>query len=465
MSAPKLLVANRGEIACRVIRAARAVGVRSVAVYSDADAELAHVEMADEAFSIGPPRPAESYLNQDKLFDVARRSGATLVHPGYGFLSESAAFAAECARQGLTFVGPSSEVIRAMGDKESARRAAAEAGVPVLPGTDKLPQQSQNLAVEAQRVGFPLLVKAAAGGGGIGMRVVDAPAALDAAVQSTRTLAQKAFGDSSVYLERLISRARHVEIQVFGFGNGKAVHLFERDCSLQRRHQKVIEEARAPRLDADVAARIADAAVRLSEVSRYAGAGTVEFLVDADGQAFYFLEMNTRIQVEHPATEMITGVDLVAAQIRLALGDGSLRFELDPDRLHARGHAIEARVYAENPARNFMPSPGPLRRLALPAGEGIRVECGFRPGNAITPFYDPMLMKVIAHGDTRPDAVQRLDAALASLCIEGVSHNVSYLRACLREPDFVEARVHTALLGQRHADLVAASAQLGGSAP
>jgi len=463
MSAPKLLVANRGEIACRVIRAARTVGVPTVAVFSEADAELAHVEMADDAFDIGPPRPAESYLNQEKLFDVARRSGATLVHPGYGFLSENASFAAECERHGLTFVGPSAEVIRAMGDKERARRTAAEAGVPVLPGTDKLPEQSPTLHSEAQRIGFPLLVKAAAGGGGIGMRVVEAPEALDTAVQTTRTLAQKAFGDGSIYLERQVSRARHVEIQVFGFGNGEAVHLFERDCSLQRRHQKVIEEARAPQLDPEVASRIASAAVRLCEVSRYAGAGTVEFLVDAHSQAFYFLEMNTRIQVEHPVTEMITGVDLVAAQIRFALGDRSVLHQLSPGQIRAHGHAVEARVYAENPARNFIPSPGPLRMLELPAGEGIRVECGYRQGNTVTPFYDPMLMKVIAHGDTREIAVHRLDSALASLRIEGVAHNANYLRACLRDDDFVAGRVHTGLLGNRHTDLVAASQQPVGS--
>jgi acetyl/propionyl-CoA carboxylase alpha subunit len=465
MSAPKLLVANRGEIACRVIRAAQKVGVPTVAVYSEADAELPHVSMADEAFPIGPPRPAESYLNREKLFDVARRSGASLVHPGYGFLSENASFAAECGQHGLTFVGPSPEVITAMGDKERARRTAHEAGVPVLPGTDKLPEDASTLISEAQRVGFPLLVKAAAGGGGIGMRVVDAPEALVPAVQSTRTLAQKAFGDGAVYLERFVPHARHVEIQVFGFGDGEAVHLFERDCSLQRRHQKVIEEARAPQLSPDVAARIADAAVRLCQVSRYAGAGTVEFLVDAHTHDFYFLEMNTRIQVEHPVTEMITGMDLVAAQIRFALGDGSLRADLGPGRYRARGHAVEARVYAENPARNFIPSPGVLRTLEFPSGEGIRLECGFRQGNKVTSYYDPMLMKVIAHADTREAALQRLDSALASLRIDGLAHNVSYLRACLRDSEFVDGNVHTGLLGQRHANLVGTAQNLAGGLP
>ncbi len=464
MPVPKLLVANRAEIACRIIRAAKSLGLRTVAVYSEVDAELPHVAMADEAYPIGPARPAESYLDRAKLFDVARRAGANLIHPGYGFLSENASFAADCAQAGLVFVGPPPEVITAMGDKERARRTAAQAGVPVLPGTDKLADDASAVAAAAQRVGFPLLVKASAGGGGIGMRLVDRPEALEAAVQSTRSLAQKAFGDGSIYLERLVTRARHVEIQVFGFGNGEAVHLFERDCSLQRRHQKVIEEARAPGLRSEVAARIADAAVQLCVASRYAGAGTVEFLVDAETQDFYFLEMNTRIQVEHPVTEMITGLDLVAAQIRFALGDGALQSELSPSRIVAAGHAIEARVYAENPAKNFMPSPGPLRTLELPAAAGVRVECGFRHGNSVTPFYDPMLMKVIAHGDSREHAAWRLDAALQALRIEGVAHNVSYLRACLRHPEFVAGSVHTGLLGQRHAELVAAAQHLAGSA-
>jgi len=460
----KVLVANRGEIACRIIRAAQSIGLRTVAVHSEADAELPHVTLADEAYLIGPPRPAESYLDRAKLFDVARRSGASLVHPGYGFLSENASFAADCARAGLMFVGPSPEVISAMGDKERARRTAVQAGLPVLPGTDKLPDDATAVASAAQRVGFPLLVKASAGGGGIGMRLVDRPEALEAAVQSTRSLAQKAFGDGSIYLERLVTRARHVEIQVFGFGNGDAVHLFERDCSLQRRHQKVIEEARAPGLPPQVAERIAEEAVRLCAASRYAGAGTVEFLVDAETDDFYFLEMNTRIQVEHPVTEMITGADLVAAQIRFTLGDSTLAHELSPSRRVSEGHAIEARVYAENPAKNFMPSPGTLRTLALPTADGVRVECGFRQGNSVTPFYDPMLMKVIAHGASRQQATQRLDAALQTLRIEGVTHNVDYLRACLQHPEFVAGRVHTGLLGQRHAELVAAASQLPGGA-
>jgi acetyl/propionyl-CoA carboxylase alpha subunit len=464
-SSNKLLVVNRGEIACRVLRAAKSLGLPTVAVYSEADTDLPHVALADEAYPIGPARAAESYLQRARLLEVARQSGARLVHPGYGFLSENAEFAADCARAGLVFVGPAPEVITAMGDKEQARRTAAAAGVPVLPGSDKLADDPAEIARIAQNVGFPLLVKASAGGGGIGMRQVDAPDALVAAVQATSSMALKAFGDGAVYLERMVPRARHVEVQVFGFGDGKAVHLFERDCSLQRRHQKVIEEARAPALQADVAERMAAAAVRLCAASRYAGAGTVEFLLDADTQAFYFLEMNTRIQVEHPVTEMLTGIDLVAAQLRLALGDATLRRELTQQAITAQGHAIEARVYAENPARNFLPSPGPLRTLELPGGEGVRVECGYRQGNAITPFYDPMLMKVIAHGGNRAEAIERLDAALARLRVEGIVHNVPYLRACLRHPEFVRGAVYTGLLARHHAELVASAQALTENAP
>lgn len=459
MSAHKLLVANRCEIACRIIRAAKSLGIPTVAVYSEADAELPHVEMANEAFAIGPSRPAQSYLDSERIFEVARKSGATLVHPGYGFLSENASFAAACAREGLSFIGPTPAMITAMGDKENARRAATQAGVPVLPGTDKLADDPQAIAAAAQHVGFPLLVKACAGGGGIGMRLVEGPDAIEAAVKSTQSLALKAFGDGSVYLERMVTQARHIEIQVFGFGNGEAVHLFERDCSLQRRHQKVIEESCAPGMRPEVTAAMAEAALRLCRTNQYSGAGTVEFLVDAESQEFYFLEMNTRIQVEHPVTEMVTGVDLVAAQIRHALGDAQLADELSPSRMRLSGHAIEARVYAENPAKNFLPSPGCLSLLELPQLDGVRVECGFRQGNTVSSFYDPMLMKVIAHGDTRESATSKLDKALGSLRIEGVANNVSYLRACLRHPDFIAGKVYTGFLGHRHSELIASAAQ------
>ncbi|MDF2464297.1 MAG: acetyl-CoA carboxylase biotin carboxylase subunit [Ramlibacter sp.] len=450
-----LLVANRGEIACRVIRAAKKLSLRTVAVYSEADSELPHVALADEAVLIGPARAAESYLRPDILLAVARQTGAGLVHPGYGFLSENAGFALACEEAGLKFVGPSAKVIRLMGDKDQARQAAAKAGVPVLPGTGKLdPADEQAIVAAGAATGFPLLVKAAAGGGGIGMRTVRAPADLVAAVQATSGMAGKAFGDGSVYLERLVERARHVEIQIFGFGDGTAVHLFERDCSLQRRHQKVVEEARAPDIDGSVREKIAQAAVALACACNYAGAGTVEFLFDTMKQEFFFLEMNTRIQVEHPVTEMITGIDLVGAQLRLAMGD-QLHAELAQDRIRANGHSVEVRVYAENPMKNFMPSPGPLTEFSVPESEGIRVETGYRAGNKVTPFYDPMIMKVIAHGESRLHAIERLQEALAGARITGIMHNVPYLRSILAHQGFRDAELHTGFLAQAHSEICA----------
>ncbi len=458
MPAPTVLVANRGEIACRVIRAAKKLSLRTVAVYSEADSELPHVALADEAVLLGPARAAESYLRPEKLLEVARQTGARLVHPGYGFLSENAGFAQACEEAGLKFVGPSAKVIRLMGDKDQARQAAARAGVPVLPGTEKLDPANERAVLEAgAATGFPLLVKAAAGGGGIGMRTVKAADELVAAVRATSGMALKAFGDGSVYLERLVERARHVEIQVFGFGDGTAVHLFERDCSLQRRHQKVVEEARAPQIDDVVREQIAAAAVALACACNYEGAGTVEFLFDTERRAFYFLEMNTRIQVEHPVTEMITGVDLVGAQLRLALGE-RLNDELAQPRISAQGHSVQARVYAENPAKNFMPSPGLLTQFQLPQIEGIRIETGYREGNKVTPFYDPMVMKVISLGADRLQAIDKLREALAGVRIAGIAHNVPYLLAILAHPGFRAGDLHTGFLPQAHAALVADSA-------
>jgi 3-methylcrotonyl-CoA carboxylase alpha subunit len=456
-----LLVANRGEIACRVIRAAKKLSLRTVAVYSEADAELPHVTLADEAILLGPARASDSYLQSEKLLNAARQTGASLLHPGYGFLSENAAFAGACETAGIRFVGPTADVIRMMGDKDEARQAAARAGVPILPGTGKLDvADAAAIATAGQRTGFPLLVKAAAGGGGIGMRTVANAEDLAAAVQATSGMALKAFGDGSVYLERYVQRARHVEIQLFGFGDGTAVHLFERDCSLQRRHQKVVEEARAPAIADEVRQKIAAAAVALACACRYRGAGTIEFLYDTDSQAFYFLEMNTRIQVEHPVTEMITGVDLVGAQLRLAMGE-RLQQELAQSRIAARGHAVEARVYAENPAKNFMPSPGLLTEFRLPQGEGIRVDTGYREGNKVTPFYDPMIMKVVAHGATREQAIDRLHGALAELHIVGITHNTRYLQAVLQHPAFRAAELYTGLLGAAHTELLSSMQMVG----
>lgn len=449
----KLIIANRGEIACRVIRAAKALGLRTVAVYSEADAGAPHVEAADEAVAIGPAAAAQSYLRQDVLIEAAQRTGATLLHPGYGFLAENSGFAQRCADAGLRFVGPSPKVIRAMGDKDQARRIAIDAGVPVSPGTGRLDGNDDAIRAQAETVGYPLLVKAAAGGGGIGMRQVDALEGLLDAVASTRSLAQRSFGDGGVYLEHFIRCARHIEVQVFGFGDGRAVHLMERDCSVQRRHQKVIEEAMSPALDATTRQGIVEVAVKLAQACRYEGAGTVEFLYDQDSGRYYFLEMNTRIQVEHPVTEMVTGVDLVMAQIRQAMGEDLAR-EMRQDDISPSGWAVEARLYAERPARNFIPSPGPLNVLRMPEGPGLRIDTGYRQGMKVTPHYDPMLMKVIAHGDNRAEAIARLDAALGRLVVEGIETNRDFLRKVLVHPHFAAGRVHTTWLGDNMPALI-----------
>jgi 3-methylcrotonyl-CoA carboxylase alpha subunit len=448
-----LLVANRGEIACRIIRAAQALGVPTVAVYSDADEAAPHVAMADEKRRLGPARAQDSYLNQDAVFLVARDTESTLIHPGYGFLAENSGFAARCGHEGIVFVGPSPETIAAMGDKERARSLAIAAGVPVLPGTGRLPEDAALIAKAAEAIGFPLLVKAAAGGGGIGMRLVANAAALQAAVTATVGLAQRAFGNGAVYLERYVSRARHVEVQVFGFGDGEAVHLFDRDCSIQRRHQKVIEEALAPGLDKATRNEMCRVAVELARSCRYDGAGTVEFLYDEETNAFYFLEMNTRIQVEHGVTELVTGIDLVGAQIEHAMGR-NLATALTQNAIRCSGHAVEARIYAEDPARRFMPCPGTITRLNLPQITGIRIDTGLRSGLVVTPFYDPMVMKVMAHGDSRIEAIDRLDDALGRLEVEGITTNVNMLRAVLAHPNFRAGDLSTDFLVKFEKDLL-----------
>lgn len=454
----KLLVANRGEIACRIIRAARSLDLATVAVYSDADEAAPHVAMADEAHRLGPGRAQESYLNQGAVISVARSSGATLIHPGYGFLAENAGFASRCAAEGIVFVGPKPETIAAMGDKQRARDLALSAGVPVLPGSDRLPEDADAIAAAGERVGFPLLVKAAAGGGGIGMRQVEDAAGLPEAVVATSSLARRAFGDGSVYLERFVRRARHVEVQVFGFGDGRAVHLFERDCSIQRRHQKVIEEAPAPGLDEATRCEMARVSVELAKSCRYDGAGTIEFLYDDESGAFYFLEMNTRIQVEHPVTEMVTGVDLVASQIRHARGE-DLSSELAQNAMACRGHAIEARIYAEDPTRRYLPSPGRIAELRLPEGPGLRVDAGYAAGSVVTPFYDPMLMKIIAHAPSREEALVKLDQALSDLVLTGITTNARFLRAVFAHPEFRAGRVATNFLTVFQDDLNGGSAR------
>ncbi|MDP2737979.1 MAG: biotin carboxylase N-terminal domain-containing protein [Pseudorhodobacter sp.] len=454
----KILVANRGEIALRVFRSARELGIATVAVYSEADAGSAHVAEADEALAIGPSAARDSYLDMAKVLNAARRSGADSIHPGYGFLSENADFAARVGAAGLTWVGPTPDSIRAMGDKQRARALAEAAGVPIVPGSGRiLPGETQGVEAAGAKVGYPLLVKAAAGGGGIGMRRVDDPAKLLETVAATQSMAGKAFGDGSVFLERFVPKARHIEIQVFGFGEAGAVHLYERDCSLQRRFQKVIEESPAPGLPESVRTRMTAAAVALCRHTSYRGGGTVEFIVDAESFEFFFLEMNTRIQVEHPVTEMVTGQDLVALQLRFAAGK---LHSLPQAEICSHGHAIECRLYAENPAKQFMPSPGKLSVFSLPCRTpGLRVDSGYRQGDTVTPFYDPMIAKLIAHGATRDEARIKAAQALRQLAVEGLHTNRSFLIACLENDRFTAGDVYTGFIDEHRAALVASAAE------
>jgi acetyl/propionyl-CoA carboxylase alpha subunit len=439
----KVLIANRGEIACRVIRSCRALGLKTVAVHSEADAGGLHVGEADEAQPIGPAPAKQSYLVIDRILGAAKAAGADAVHPGYGFLAENSDFAKAVAAACMTWIGPTPDSIDDMGDKERARLLARAASVPILPGSARFaPGDLAGLDEAAAGVGFPLLVKASAGGGGIGMRRVDKADELLKTVEATQALAEKSFGDGAIYLERLVPKARHVEIQVFGFGDGHAVHMHERDCSVQRRFQKIIEETPSPGLTAATRAAMAHAAVALVKQERYRGAGTIEFIVDAESGAFYFLEMNTRIQVEHPVTEMTTGLDLVGLQIRLARGD-DLSF-LTQASIRPQGHSIECRLYAENPAMNFLPSPGPLKRFQLPkAAEGIRIDTGVREGDQITFHYDPMIAKLVSHGSDRNEAIARMLAALDEVRVEGVTTNAAFLRRAIDHPAFRAGDTHT----------------------
>ncbi len=448
----KILVANRGEIARRIFRSCRQRGLATVAVYSEADAGAAHVAEADEAVLLGPAAARESYLKGEAIIAAALRCGADALHPGYGFLAENADFAAAVIAAGLTWIGPAPQTIRAMGDKQRAREIAQAAGVPVVPGSARFDSTAEGWQQAADAVGYPLLVKAAAGGGGIGMRRVDAAEGLAAVVAATRSMAARAFGDGTIYFERFVPTARHVEVQVFGFGDDRAVHLFERDCSLQRRFQKVIEESPAPGLPAAVRHAMADAAVRLCAATRYAGAGTVEFIFDVEKETFFFLEMNTRIQVEHPVTEMVTGRDLVGLQLDLAAGTLA---PFGQESVATSGHAIECRLYAEDPARNFLPSPGTLSTYAEPpVAPGLRVDSAYREGDAITPFYDPMIAKLVVHGETRDAARLRAIEALKAFMVDGPTTNKAFLIACLEDPEFAAGRVDTGFIERRRATLV-----------
>ena len=451
----KILVANRGEIARRVFRSARSLGISTVAIYSEADANSAHVSDADEAYLVGPAPARDSYLNVPRILDVARESGADAIHPGYGFLSENADFAEKIIFAGLTWIGSSPDTIRRMGDKARARAIAEAAGVPIVPGSRRFAEgQHEGVTDVASQVGYPLLVKAAAGGGGIGMRRVDRPEQLVDTVAATQSMAAKSFGDGSIFLERFVPKARHIEIQVFGFGDGSAIHLHERDCSLQRRFQKVIEESPAPGLPAKVRLQMAETAVALCAHTRYSGAGTVEFIVDADTFEFFFLEMNTRIQVEHPVTEMVTGLDLVSMQIEFARG--TLK-KPDQSSVTSTGHAIECRLYAENPAKMFMPSPGPLIVFQPPVEDKhLRFDSGYREGDVMTPFYDPMIGKLIVWGKDREEARLGAAAALRDFAIEGLRTNRDFLIACLEDEAFGAGEVYTGFIDTRQKMLLAA---------
>jgi acetyl-CoA carboxylase biotin carboxylase subunit len=437
----RVLVANRGEIALRVMRACRAMGIGTVAVYSDADAEAPHVAAADRALRIGPAPARESYLNIPALIEAALRTKADAVHPGYGFLSENAAFARACEEAGITFVGPPSGVIGRMGSKPSARETMRAAGVPVVPGATAQSQAAHDLERAANDVGYPLLLKAAAGGGGKGMRAVRSSADLAEAIGGARREAERAFGDGTLYVERLLEHARHVEVQILADAHGSAVHLFERDCSLQRRHQKVIEESPAPTLAPGVRDRLTRAAVDAARAVGYVNAGTVEFLLHGVGESaeFYFLEMNTRLQVEHPVTEAITGLDLVQAQLLVAGGE---RLPFRQDDIRTRGHAIECRVYAEDPSR-LLPQSGRLLRYREPALAGIRIDSGVREGQTITAHYDPMLAKLIAHAPTRGEAIDAAAGALRALEILGIHHNIPFLIELLGRPEVRTANADT----------------------
>jgi 3-methylcrotonyl-CoA carboxylase alpha subunit len=439
----RVLIANRGEVACRIIRSCKALGLETVAIYSEPDQGALHVELADGAEPIGPAAARQSYLNMDAVLAAARAARADAIHPGYGFLAENPRFAERVEAEGLVWVGPRPKTIEDMGDKERARLLARAAGVPVLPGSPRFgPHDVAGLEKEATRLGYPLLVKATAGGGGIGMQRVDGPDRLAEVVDSTQKMADRAFGDGTVYLERFIPKARHVEIQVFGFGNGRAIHLFERECSVQRRFQKIIEETPAPGLPDQTRWRMAEAAATLAAQERYTGAGTVEFVVDAETGEFFFLEMNTRIQVEHPVTEMTTGLDLVGLQLRLARGDDLS--DLKQDKIRPHGSAIECRIYAENPARMFLPSPGPLEVFRLPPpADGVRIDAGVREGDRITPHYDPLIAKLVCHGADRREAIERSLEALRASAIEGIHSNLPFLMRVLEHPAFQAGDVHT----------------------
>jgi acetyl-CoA carboxylase, biotin carboxylase subunit len=438
----KILIANRGEIAVRVIRACREMGIPSVAVYSDADRPALHVLMADEAYHIGAAAAAESYLNIPNILDAAKRSGADAIHPGYGFLSENAKFAEACVVAGVKFIGPSAASMEVMGSKTRARQEMEKAGVPFVPGTSRGLDSVQQAKEVAAKIGYPVMLKAAAGGGGKGMRLVHDPDQLRAALEAAQSEAQRSFGDSEVYLEKAIVNPRHIEMQVLADEHGNTVYLGERECSIQRRHQKVLEEAPSPVVDPEMRRRMGEVAVRVAKAANYANAGTIEFLVDQD-KKFYFLEMNTRLQVEHPVTELVTGLDLVNLQIRIAAGE---KLPFRQEDVVIRGHAIECRVYAEDADNNFFPSPGKIEALTTPSGPGIRLDSGVYAGWTVPIDYDPLLAKLIGYGEDRQQAIARLSRALAEYFVAGIKTNLGLFRRILADQNFQSGKVDTGYL-------------------
>ena len=441
----KILIANRGEIACRVIRACREMRIDTVAVYSDVDGDALHVRMADEAYHVGAAPSSESYLRGEKIIEVAKESGAEAIHPGYGFLSENAAFVKEVKNSGLVFIGPSPEAMEAMGGKMSARKIAIAAGVPVVPGTTE-PLTSYNDATEtAASFGYPIMLKASAGGGGKGMRLVEGESELRSAFESSQSEALASFGDDAVYIEKAIVRPRHIEIQVFSDTHGNHVHLGERECSIQRRHQKVIEECPSPINSPELREKMGECAVMVAKAVDYVGAGTIEFLVSDLDKSFYFLEMNTRLQVEHPVTELVTGIDLVREQIRVAWGE-KLSFVQSDVRMI--GHAIECRVYAEDPDNNFLPSPGKITRLKVPQGPGVRDDSGVDEGSEVSIYYDPMISKFAVYGRDRIEAIGRMQRALAEYEIGGIKTTLPFFREVMDDADFIAGRIDTGFIAK-----------------
>jgi 3-methylcrotonyl-CoA carboxylase alpha subunit len=456
MTFRRVLIANRGEIAVRIASACREAGIQSVAIYSDADRDAPHVRAADRAIRIGPAPSSQSYLSVPAVIEAARATSCEAVHPGYGFLSENAAFASACDKAGLTFVGPPAAVISRMGSKVAARQLMGDAGVPVVPGDTPNDQSDSGVLQSAERVGFPVLVKASAGGGGKGMRAIRDRGTAVEAIAAARREAVSAFNDGTLYVERLIERPRHIEVQIFADAHGNVVHLFERECSIQRRHQKIIEESPSPALTADVRAAMTEAAVAAARAAGYVNAGTIEFLLEGSGggSRFYFLEMNTRLQVEHPVTEAVTGVDLVQAQFVVAAGG---RLPWTQASLTQRGHAIECRVYAEDPAAGFLPQAGTLLMYRQPAGPGIRIDSGIVEGGIVPVHYDPLLAKLTASAESREAAIARARAALEMFPILGIRTNVPFLIRLLDDSDFREGRLHTGFIDEHATDLLASS--------